>query len=135
LRPLDFASSGIFLSGLAHSPKFVEEAIAQAQGAAARAMGILAQKEMYVGGQVACVDPQHCVICLTCVRTCPYGVPRVDQAEGVVRIDPAACQGCGNCASACPRKAIEVRHHRDRQFISKICAIEVEEVPEDQAAS
>jgi heterodisulfide reductase subunit A-like polyferredoxin len=135
LRPLDFASSGIFLSGLAHSPKFVEEAIAQGQGAAARALGVLAQEELYVGGQVACVDPQRCVICLTCVRTCPYGVPRVDQAEGVVTIDPAACQGCGNCASACPRKAIEVRHHRDRQFISKICAIEVEEVPEDQAAS
>jgi heterodisulfide reductase subunit A-like polyferredoxin len=135
LRPLDFASSGIFLAGLAHSPKFVEEAIAQAQGAAARALGILAQEKMYVGGQVACVDPQHCVLCLTCVRTCPFGVPRVDQHEGAVRIDPAACQGCGNCASACPRKAIEVKHHRDRQFISKICAIEVEEVPEDQAAS
>jgi heterodisulfide reductase subunit A-like polyferredoxin len=48
-------------------------------------------------------------------------VPRVDQAEGVITIDPAACQGCGNCASACPRKAIEVMHHRDKQFVAKIC--------------
>ena len=135
LKPLDFAGSGIFLCGLAHSPKFTEESIAQAQGAAARAMGILAREEMFVGGAVACVDPQKCVICLTCMRTCPYGVPRVDQAEGVITIDPAACHGCGNCASACPRKAIEVMHHRDKQFISKICAIDLEEVPEDEAAS
>ncbi|MDI6855020.1 MAG: FAD-dependent oxidoreductase, partial [Deltaproteobacteria bacterium] len=131
LRPLDFASSGIFLCGLAHSPKFFEESIAQAQGAAARAIGILAQKEMFAGGAVACVDPKRCVVCLTCLRTCPFGVPRVNQKEGVVQIDPAACQGCGNCASACPRKAIEVMHNRDRQFISKICAIE----PEELAAS
>ncbi|MFH1596769.1 MAG: 4Fe-4S binding protein, partial [Pseudomonadota bacterium] len=135
LRPLDFAVSGIFLCGLAHSPKFFEESIAQAQGAAARALGILAQKEMYVGGAVAAVDPQKCAICLTCMRTCPFGVPRVDHAEGVVTIDPAACKGCGNCASACPRKAIEVMHHRDKQFISMIGAIELGEEAEDQAAS
>jgi heterodisulfide reductase subunit A-like polyferredoxin len=124
LRPLDFAVNGIFLCGLAHSPKFIEESVAQAQGAAARALGVLAQEVMYVGGAVAVVDPQKCAICLTCLRTCPFGVPRVDQAEGVVTIDPAACQGCGSCASACPRKAIEVMHHRDDQFLSKIWAIQ-----------
>jgi Fe-S-cluster-containing dehydrogenase component len=50
----------------------------------------------------------------------PSGVPRLEQAEGVVAIDPAVCQGCGNSASACPRMAIEVMHHRDRQFMAKI---------------
>jgi heterodisulfide reductase subunit A-like polyferredoxin len=123
LRPLDFASSGIFLCGLAHGPKTVDESLAQAKGAAARALGILAKKEMYVGGAVAQVDPLKCVICLTCMRTCPFGVPKVDQSAGVVAIDAAACQGCGNCASACPRKAIEVKHNRDRQFVAKIGAI------------
>jgi heterodisulfide reductase subunit A-like polyferredoxin len=124
LRPLDFAVNGIFLCGLAHSPKFIEESIAQGQGAAARALGVLAQRVMYVGGAVAVVDPQKCAICLTCLRTCPFGVPRVDPAEGVITIDAAACQGCGSCASACPRKAIEVMHYRDRQFLPKIGAIQ-----------
>ncbi len=123
LRPLDFASSGVFLCGLAHSPKYLEESLAQAQGAAGRALGILSQKEMYVAGSVAEVNPLQCVACLTCVRTCPYGVPRMDETEGVVVIDPAACQGCGNCASACPRKAIAVNHNLDEQFIAKITAI------------
>ncbi|MGA9753693.1 MAG: FAD-dependent oxidoreductase, partial [Desulfobaccales bacterium] len=123
LRPLDFASAGIFLCGLAHGPKFLDESLAQAKGAAARALGVLSQQEMYVDGAVAQVDPLKCVVCLTCVRTCPYGVPRVDEAERVVIIDPASCQGCGNCASACPRKAIAVKHNLDEQFIAKIGAI------------
>ncbi len=132
LRPLDFAASGIFLCGLAHSPKFAEESIAQAEGAAARALGILAQEEMYVSGAVARVDPLKCAICLTCMRTCPFGVPRVDQGAGVIAIDPAACHGCGNCASACPRQAIEVMHHRDNQFFAKICAIDLEDAGEGE---
>ncbi|MFI5354031.1 MAG: FAD-dependent oxidoreductase [Desulfobaccales bacterium] len=120
LRPLDFASSGIFLCGLAHGPKFLEESLAQAKGAAARALGVLAQEEMYVAGTVARVDPLKCAACLTCVRTCPYGVPRMDENEGVVVIDPASCQGCGNCASACPRKAIAVAHNLDGNSLPRL---------------
>jgi len=123
LRPVDFANAGIFLCGLAHMPKFTEEAIAQAQAAASRASTVLSQEQMFVGGAVATVDSTKCAACLTCVRTCPYHVPRLDEEEGVVTIDAAACQGCGNCAVACPRGAIEVGHSTDDQFIAKICAL------------
>ncbi|HID30395.1 MAG TPA: CoB--CoM heterodisulfide reductase iron-sulfur subunit A family protein, partial [Desulfobacterales bacterium] len=123
LRPVDFANAGIFMCGLAHMPKFADEAIAHAKAAASRASTVLSQKQMYVGGSVARVDGTKCAICLTCVRTCPYNVPRVDEEEGVVVIDPAACQGCGNCATACPRGAIQVEHSTDEQFIAKICAL------------
>jgi heterodisulfide reductase subunit A-like polyferredoxin len=122
LRPVDFANAGMFLCGLAHGPKFMEESIAQAKGAAARAATILAQKQIYVGGQVAVVDQERCVVCMTCVRTCPFGVPEVDE-QGMVFINPAACQGCGNCASACPRKLIQVQHQRDDQIIAKETAV------------
>jgi heterodisulfide reductase subunit A len=123
LRPVDFANAGIFLCGLAHMPKFAEEAVAQAKAAASRASAVLSQKRMFVGGAVAKVDGTKCAACLTCVRTCPYHVPRLDEDEGVVTIDAAACQGCGNCAVACPRGAIEVAHSTDDQFIAKICAL------------
>ena len=122
LRPVDFASAGLFLCGLAHGPKFMEESISQAKGAAARAATILAQKQINVGGQVAVVDQERCVVCMTCVRTCPFGVPQVDD-EGMIYINPASCQGCGNCASACPRKLIQVQHQRDDQIIAKETAI------------
>jgi heterodisulfide reductase subunit A-like polyferredoxin len=122
LRPVDFVNAGFFLAGAAHGPKFSEEVIAQAKAAASRAATVLSQSEMMVGGEVAVVDAERCVACLTCVRTCPYGVPQVNE-EGVVFIDPAACQGCGNCASACPRKLIQVQHHTDAQIMAKATAI------------
>ena len=123
LRPLDFASSGFFLAGLAHAPKFPEEVMAQGRGAAARALGILAQKTMQVSGAVASVDTGECVRCLNCLRVCPYGAPQFDQEVGRVQIDPAACQGCGICCATCPALAIDLKHSRDRQFNGLIEAL------------
>ncbi|MFP3868387.1 MAG: NAD(P)-binding protein [Desulfobacteraceae bacterium] len=126
LRPLDFTNSGYFLCGLGHGPKFLEESIAQAQGAASRAATILAQEKMFVGGQVARVDRDRCVVCMTCARTCPFGVPKVGE-DGFIEIDPAECQGCGNCASACPRQLIQVQHLRDDQILAEtmvVCPLE-----------
>ncbi len=123
LRPLDFANPGLYLCGLAHSPKFLEESIAQAKGAASRASTVLSQEQMYVGGRVAVVDPAKCAVCLTCVRTCPYEVPKIVTAEHSVSkaayIDPAACQGCGACVAECPGKAIQLQHFTDPQIVSK----------------
>jgi heterodisulfide reductase subunit A-like polyferredoxin len=117
LRPLDFANAGMFLCGLGHGPKSIEESIAQAKGAASRAATVLAQKQTMVGGPVAEVDEELCVACLTCLRVCPFGVPRVNERH-FAQIDPAACRGCGNCASACPQGAIQVGHFRDDQYVA-----------------
>ncbi len=118
LRPVDFASEGIFLAGLAHYPKPIEETIAQAKAAASRAMTLLAKDALRVGGVVAEVTPGRCAACLTCVRTCPYGIPRIDEHAHAV-IDPAQCHGCGICAAECPGKAIELKHYTDEQLIAK----------------
>ena len=115
LRPVDFATEGVFVAGLAHGPKFVEESIAQAQAAAGRAGTILAQEQLSVGGQVSVVNPDLCAACLSCVRNCPYNVPQI--RDGVAYIEPAACQGCGICAAECPAKAIELGGFSDEQLL------------------
>jgi heterodisulfide reductase subunit A-like polyferredoxin len=130
LRPVDFASDGIFMAGAAHYPKFLDESIVQAQAAAARAANILASDTMIVGGQVAVVDADKCVGCLTCVRICPFDVPKI-QANlvgvgsilGAAYIEPAMCQGCGSCVAECPAKAIELMHYTDAQMLSKVDAL------------
>jgi heterodisulfide reductase subunit A-like polyferredoxin len=122
LRPLDFAVNGVFLCGLAHGPKYADEAIAQAQGAAARAMSILAQEEMLVGGSVARVIREKCSRCLTCVRVCPFAAPMVGKDAGAAAIDPAKCMGCGLCTGECPMGAIELMHHREKQLGPEIRA-------------
>jgi heterodisulfide reductase subunit A len=117
LRPVDFASDGIFLCGLAHYPKFTDETIAQASAAVARANMILSKEHLTVGGQVSVVDENLCAACLTCARVCPYDVPKI--RDGVAYIEIAECQGCGTCADACPANAIQLLHVTDIEIISK----------------
>lgn len=135
LRPVDFASEGIFVAGSAHYPKFMSEAIAQAQAAAARAATILSKDKLHAGGIVAVVDSVRCTGCLTCVRICPYGVPRIDPSQvavggimGAARIEPAACHGCGICAAECPGKAIQLMHYKDGQVLAKVEALFADQV-------
>ena len=127
LRPMDFMREGIFLAGMAHYPKFIEESISHAlAAAAARADPALAGRSLYLGGVVAVVDPKKCVGCLTCTRTCPFGIPQVIQQEGragvgglggAAYIDPAQCQGCGTCTGECPANAIQLINYTDEQMM------------------
>ncbi len=119
LRPVDFTTEGVFLAGLAHYPKPIDEAIAQATAAAQRASILLSKKELTVSGVISQVDPSKCAVCLTCVRLCPYGAPRINE-DHKAEIVPALCQGCGICASVCPGKAIELCHFRDDQVYREI---------------
>jgi heterodisulfide reductase subunit A len=124
LRPMDFTREGIFLAGLAHYPKFMEETIAQALATAARAMTILSKDRLEVGGTIAIVDQAKCVGCLTCVRVCPFHIPKIDAHAvgvgsiiGAAYIEPSLCTGCGTCTSECPADAIQLRHYRDDQLV------------------
>jgi heterodisulfide reductase subunit A-like polyferredoxin len=119
LRPVDFASEGLFLAGLAHYPKSIEETISQAYAAAGRAATILAKPALKAGGVVAEVDQDKCAACLTCVRVCPYEVPIIDTVAKKAKIEAAACQGCGVCVSECPVKAITLHHYTDAQVFAK----------------
>jgi len=122
LRPVDFNSPGIFLAGVAHSPRFIEETIAMAKSAGQQAIKILAKEEMTTSAEIARVDPDKCTACLVCVRECPFDAPFIN-ADGVSEIPPAACQGCGICVAECPAMAIELKHSTDEQINAKIDAL------------
>jgi heterodisulfide reductase subunit A-like polyferredoxin len=136
LRPVDFASDGLFMAGVAHYPKFLDETIVQAQAAAARAAIILSQDSVLTNARVAVVDQARCVGCLTCVRACPYDVPKVSanftgvgNIAGAAFIEPAMCHGCGICAAECPAKAIQLKHYRDAEMLPKIDALFNSQIP------
>jgi heterodisulfide reductase subunit A2 len=121
LRPLGF-SEGMYLCGLAHSPKTITESLSQAHGAVSRAVTVLSRPYLMVGGVVSVVDPDRCAACLTCMRSCPFDVPRLG-ADGKAYIEAAECQGCGICAGLCPRKAITLQHYSDVQIMAKTAAL------------
>ena len=130
LRPVDFATEGVFMAGLAHYPKLITESIIQAQAAAARAGRILSRSSLTAGGRVAVVDTEKCTGCLTCVRICPFSVPKiksdlsgVGNILGSAYIEAAVCQGCGLCAAECPARAIQLMHYTDSQLVAEVKAL------------
>jgi heterodisulfide reductase subunit A-like polyferredoxin len=122
LRPVDFATDGLYLCGMAHYPKSINETIAQAEAASARAATVLSQEVLQVGGVVAVVEGERCAACLTCVRVCPYSVPVIN-ARGEAEIDVVKCKGCGSCVAECPARAIELMHFRSPQLEAKCQAL------------
>jgi len=106
LKPVESTRPGVFLAGLGHYPKDTEDSLTQAKAAAAKAVEILSQDTVEIGGQVAEVHPEKCAVCCTCVRTCPFHVPYIDHDKGAAYIDPGLCEGCGLCVAECPGKAI-----------------------------
>ena len=123
LRPVDFATDGVFVCGLAHYPKPIEESIAQAQAAAARAANVLAQEFVEVEPIVSVVDQELCIGCGLCEAACVFGAIRLIKVEGKgYRAEniPASCKGCGVCAASCPQIAIDMIHFRDRQIVAAI---------------
>ena len=123
LRPVDFATDGVFVCGLAHYPKPIDESITQAQAAAARAATVLAKKRIEVEGVVSTVDESLCRGCGEYVDACPYGAPElVEVSEGVQvsQILEALCKGCGACAVACPTGAAAIRHFTDDEVLTMV---------------
>ncbi|MGD2251872.1 MAG: FAD-dependent oxidoreductase [Anaerolineales bacterium] len=123
MRPMDVADEGIFLAGMAHYPKFLEESISNALAASARALTILRRPSIQLGGVIAVVDAEKCTGCLTCVRSCPFNIPQmrhdftgVGELGGAAWVDPARCQGCGTCTAECPARAIQLMHYQDQQI-------------------
>ena len=120
LRPVDFANDGIFLCGMAHYPKPLEESIAQAQAAAARAATVLCQTSIKVSGLVSRIAEELCCGCQICVNVCPYQAIVYDEARGVAMVQEVLCKGCGACAAACPCEAPSLMGFDNRQLYAQI---------------
>ncbi len=119
LRPVDFATDGVFVCGLAHYPKPIEESIAQAQAAAARAVTVMAAGRITVGGQVAEISPVRCVGCGLCVEICPYSAIALDE-KNIAVVNEALCKGCGTCVAACRSGAPSLRGFTNAEVFSQI---------------
>ena len=118
LRPIDFATDGIYVCGTAHCPKDIAESISQALGVASRAGIPMAVKRLKVEAITSSVDEDLCSGCGTCVKLCPYGAIEKDEI-GIAKVTEVVCKGCGTCAASCPEGAIEMRHFASEQLIAQ----------------
>ena len=120
LRPVDFATDGVFFCGLAHSPQPIDESIAQAQAAASRAVTLLAQKTIKSSGVVAVVNPLYCSSCGVCIAICPYSAAEFNEKTGIAEINPVLCKGCGLCVASCRSGAIHLNGFDEGQIMAMI---------------
>jgi len=116
LRPVDFSTEGIFVAGLAHSPKSIDESIMQASAAVSRAMIYLSKEEIEAEGIVAEVNPAKCSGCCLCIETCAYNAISLIEDKGIVEINSALCKGCGACTGNCRSSAIDLLGFTNQQI-------------------
>ncbi len=128
LRPVDFATEGVFLCGLAHSPKHIEETIAQAQAAAARAQTVLSKEKYKAEPKIAAVNEDLCDGCGICEGVCEFGAIEIvtevvdDKEIKLAKVNEALCKGCGGCIAACPSGAMEQKGFTSDQIYAMIDA-------------
>lgn len=124
LRPSEFPTDGVFLCGLAHYPKPIDESVAQGQAASSRAMTLLSKKSVLVGGAVACVNPAFCSSCGVCIDVCPYSAPSFIQkgplAGKKAEVNPILCKGCGLCVASCRSGALNLKGFEEHQIMAMI---------------
>jgi len=128
LRPVDFAGDGLFLCGLAHGPKYLEESLTQAKAAVSRASTILSKKSIQAGGLVSSVNPNKCNGCGLCELVCPFGAVELKYDERLKRrvavVTEASCKGCGVCASTCRNGAIDLKGFSDAEILEMVDALQ-----------
>ena len=123
LRPVEFATDGIFLAGIAHYPKPIEETISQAKAAASRAAVVLSKDVLTVEGVVSHVDERLCRGCGKCEEACPFKAIALEQRGNgriVAHVQEALCKGCGACSVACPTGAASIFHFDDREILTMV---------------
>jgi len=128
LGPSEFATDGVFLCGLAHYPKPIDESIAQAKAAASRSITLLARKTIHTSGTVAEVDAATCSACGVCVSICPYSAPSFIEEDarmfaGKAKINPVLCKGCGLCVASCRSGAIHLNGFDNNQIFAQIFSL------------
>ena len=120
IRPLDFATDGVYFCGSAHFPKNLADTIAQAEGAASRAAIPIMKGSLTLEGITASVDENLCVGCGLCVAACPFSAIELDEETGKAKVNAALCKGCGLCAGTCRSGSIQQKGFNDRQILMMI---------------
>jgi heterodisulfide reductase subunit A len=123
LAPLNTATDGVFLAGTCQAPRDIPDTVAQASGAAAKALALSTRGRVEIPSAISWIDPDICAGCQVCIGLCPYGAIEFDPRRQVSVINEALCKGCGSCAGFCPSSAAQVRHFKEVQLFSELDGI------------
>ncbi|MFP4531387.1 MAG: FAD-dependent oxidoreductase [Desulfobacterales bacterium] len=120
LGPLDTPTGGVFIAGACQGPKDIPDTVAQASGAAAKALSLATRGQVQIPSAISSIDPDLCAGCQMCIALCPYSAIEFDDRRKISVVNEAVCKGCGSCAAICPSGAAQVRHFKEKQVMSEL---------------
>lgn len=120
LGPLDTPTGGVFIAGACQGPKDITDSVAQASGAAVKALSLATRGTVQIPSAISYIDPDLCAGCQMCLALCPYSAIEFDHRRNVSVVNEAVCKGCGSCAAICPSGAAQIRHFKEKQVFSEI---------------
>ncbi|MCF8054600.1 MAG: FAD-dependent oxidoreductase, partial [Deltaproteobacteria bacterium] len=123
LRPVDFATDGVFVCGMAHSPKLSEDSIVQANAVVSRASTILTKEYLEAEGKTAYVNKERCSACGLCEANCPFSAISVDEIERVAVVNAVLCKGCGVCTASCRMNAVDLNGFSNEGVLAQIAVV------------
>jgi heterodisulfide reductase subunit A len=118
LRPVEFATGGVFLCWVCAGPKFMDESISQASAAAMKAVAAVQKGYIETEACISEIREDKCSQCQNCLRVCPFAA--IDIVDGKVKVIPELCKGCGLCNAACPSGAIQQKGFKDNQVLDQL---------------
>ena len=122
LRPVDFATDGVFFCGMAHSPKLSDETVVQAYAAVSRATSVLTKDFIEAEGKTAYVNAERCAACGLCEENCPFSAIAVDAEQGLAVVNAVLCKGCGVCTASCRMNAVDLNGFSNEQVLAQVMA-------------
>jgi heterodisulfide reductase subunit A len=123
LRPVDFATDGVFMCGMAHAPKFSDESVTQAHAAVSRACTILTKDFIEAEGKTAYVIKERCMACGLCEINCPFSAIAVDEKEGAAVVNTVLCKGCGVCTASCRMNAADLNGFNNEEVLAQLGSV------------
>ncbi|MDZ7831172.1 MAG: FAD-dependent oxidoreductase [Desulfobacterales bacterium] len=120
LGPLETPTGGVFIAGACQGPKDIPDTVAQASGAASKALALATRGKVQIPSAISSIDPDLCAGCQMCIALCPYSAIEFDGRRKISVVNEAVCKGCGSCAAICPSGAAQVRHFKEKQLMSEL---------------
>ncbi|MFZ5450177.1 MAG: 4Fe-4S dicluster domain-containing protein [Thermodesulfobacteriota bacterium] len=128
IKPVEAPTEGIYLTGLCHYPKPMQESVAEALACASRASTVLSKDSLLMESIISTPVDANCDGCAFCVDACPFKAITLleymkdGDIKKTIEVNAIQCKGCGSCMATCPKQGVYVAGFTPEQLEAQVDA-------------